>query len=116
MIIQGNANNLVTTSHNRTLYQPQFSAAAQPLASQNQSQAQVQKESFARRFDSVTISGERGSPASQLQELKSRLVQEVRASRPAESVEAVRDDLRNGVYNIDARAIARKMLLLGDEL
>ena len=77
---------------------------------QTHSIAPAQKGDFARRFDSVTISGDNGV-GSFAMELKSRVTQEVRTATSSETVAAIREQVQNGTYQIDAREIARKMLL-----
>ena len=112
MVIQGNANISLAAGLTRAAAVPQVSPpAAGGVAAQNQ--PQVQRENLARRFDSVTISAGRGS--SQFQEVKSRLLQEVRTSQPAESVDSLREQFRSGQYTPDPRGIAAKMLLMGEE-
>lgn len=72
--------------------------------------AQTQKTfSFARRFDSVTIS-EENSP---ILEARSRLSNEVRTATSSASVAALREEIRQGTYPLDSRAIAQNMLLWG---
>ena len=110
MVIQGNANiSSLTGSLARQAVQPQSAPAVHPSAGQPQRETNI-----SRRFDSVTISAERVNAAARLQELRNRLIQEVRANQPAESVEAVREQLQSGTYEVDPKAIAGKMLLFGD--
>ena len=70
----------------------------------------AQREDFARRFDSVTIT--EGSSAAR--DLKSRLSQEVRTATSTDMVSALRQQIRSGTYQSDPREIARKMLLMGE--
>ena len=81
-------------------YQPSQSTAAQ-----------TQKSALARRFDSVTISGENSRTFAM--EARSLLANEVRASSPG-SVSAIREEIRQGAYRPDSMEIARKMLLFGE--
>ena len=70
----------------------------------------AQREDFARRFDSVTIS----ESSSAALDLKSRLSQEVRTATSTDMVSALRQQIQNGTYQSDPREIARKMLLMGE--
>ena len=72
----------------------------------------VQKEDLSRRFDSVTISTESGRGAFEL-ELRVRLSQEVRTATSSGMIAELREQVRSGAYQVDAKEIARKMLLLG---
>lgn len=87
---------------------PQLSYSAVP--------AQTQKVELARRFDSVSISGEaeKSKFAGLENELKTKLSQEIRSSEGLETVQALREQVQQGVYRIDPGAIARKMLLMGE--
>lgn len=77
------------------------------------SAAQTQKtSSFARRFDSVTIS-EENSPVFAM-EARRRLSSEVYSAASSASVSALREEVRLGTYRPDSVAIARNMLLLGE--
>ena len=106
MVIQGNAGITATQGLVRT-YQPQTYTAPQ-----------TQKEDFARRFDSVTLSTnmESGLPGAPELELKSRLNQEIRAAAitPSETITSLREQIRNGTYRPDPSETARKMLLMGE--
>ena len=96
--------------------------AAQGLVRAYQTQAysapQAQKEDFARRFDSVTLSvgAESGMAGAPELELKSRLTQEIRASgvTPSETIASLREQIRNGTYRPDPMETAKKMLLMGE--
>ena len=82
-------------------YQPQ-QAAAQP-----------QKPALARRFDSVTISGENSRTFAA--EARRALSNEIRSAAPSVSVSALREEIRGGAYQTDSMEIARKMLLFGED-
>ena len=73
--------------------------------------AKLQKGEANRRFDSVTLS-EGGIRGSFEMELRGRLSQEVRTATSSGPVAALREQVKNGTYQIDAREIAKKMLLL----
>ena len=73
--------------------------------------AQTQKPSLARRFDSVTISGENSRVFAM--QARSQLVNEVRANSSG-SLSAIREEIRQGAYQPDSMEIARKMLLFGE--
>ena len=83
-------------------YQPPQTNAAQPQ----------KPASYSRRFDSVTISGESGRAFAM--EARSRLSNEVRTATSTASVAALREEIQQGTYPLDSRAIARNMLLWGD--
>ena len=84
----------------RTYQQPQ-TVAAQP-----------QKPSFARRFDSVTISEENSQVFAK--EAHSRLAREVRTATSSGSVSALREEIQRGNYHPDSMEIARNILLFGE--
>lgn len=74
--------------------------------------AQSQKPALARRFDSVTISGENSRGFAM--EARSQLVNEVRTATSSGILPALRDEIRQGSYHPDSVEIARKMLLFGE--
>ncbi|MBE7005196.1 MAG: flagellar biosynthesis anti-sigma factor FlgM [Ruminococcaceae bacterium] len=91
-------------------------SAAETAARAYQAQsgaAKLQRNESNRRFDSVTLS-EDGVRGSFEMELRSKLSQEVRTATSSGQVAALREQVRNGTYQVDAREIARKMLLLGE--
>ena len=110
MVIPGGAGISAASGLSR-VYQPQ---------SQNQtfSAPQTQREDFARRFDSVSISTptEGGPMSPQGLELRGKLVQELRASSitSSDAVLTLREQILNGTYRIDPHEIAKKMLLMGE--
>lgn len=61
-------------------------------------------------FDTVTI----GSDGSFRQSLLSKISQEVRTATTTGTVNALREQVQAGTYQVDAGAIARKMLFLGE--
>ena len=93
------------------------SEVARPYASQTYNVSPAQKGELARRFDSVTISGDGNGRSSFALELKSRLSREVRVATPSGSIAAsLRNEVQSGAYQPDPAAIARKMLLLGEAM
>ncbi len=62
------------------------------------------------KFDTVTI----GSDGSFRQTLLSKISQEVRTATTTGTVNALRQQVQAGTYQVDAGAIARKMLFLGE--
>lgn len=83
-------------------YQPPQTAAAQ-----------IQKPSFTRRFDSVTISGENSQTFAA--QARMQLVNDVRTANASSTVSAIREEIRNGTFQPDSMEIARKLLLLGED-
>lgn len=77
------------------------------------SAAQTQKSSFARRFDSVTISGENSRVFAA--QARNQLAGEIRSADASDSVSALREEIRRGTYRPDSMEIARKMLLFGED-
>ena len=74
---------------------------------------QTQKPALARRFDSVTISGENSRMFAM--EARRALSNEIRSASFSGSVSALREEVREGTYQPDSMEIARKMLLFGEE-
>lgn len=64
------------------------------------------------RFDSVTLSGERGSFAAQL---TGRLSQEVRACTTPGRITCLKEQVEAGEYQPDPVSIARRMLLMPED-
>lgn len=94
-------------------------ALAKPVELQRAYQApqapavQNQKPSLARRFDSVTISGENSRLFAA--NARSQLAGEIRSAGASGSVPALREEIRRGAYQPDSMEIARKMLLFGED-
>ena len=65
-----------------------------------------------RRFDSITLSSGDGVRSSFEMELRGRISQEVRTATSSGQIAALREQVQNGTYQVDARAIAQKMLLM----
>lgn len=76
------------------------------------SAAKTGKGEFARRFDSFSIS-ENSTADTYALDLKSKLTQEVRTATSSEQIAAIREQIQSGSYQVDAREIAKKMLLMG---
>jgi len=75
--------------------------------------SRTRKSAAVRRFDSITIS--QGGVSFE-KELRSRLTREVRtASASSETVGELRRQVQEGTYHPDPMAIARKMVLLGED-
>ena len=64
------------------------------------------------KFDSVTLSA--SGQDNRFMGLVSKLSQEVRTATTTGTVNALREQVQAGTYKVDAGAIARKMLLLGE--
>jgi negative regulator of flagellin synthesis FlgM len=65
-----------------------------------------------RRFDSITLSGESKRSSFEM-ELRGKISQEVRTATTSGQVAALREQVQSGTYQVDAREIAKKMLLMG---
>ena len=76
----------------------------------NRVQAGKPEPKLEQNFDTVTI----GSGGSFRQTLLSQISQEVRTATTTGTVNALREQVQAGTYKVDAGAIARKMLLLGE--
>ena len=85
------------------IYQAQASGVAKPG-----------KTGASRRFDSITLSGGDGTRSSFEMELRGRISQEVRTATSSGQIAALREQVQNGTYQVDAREIAKKMLLVGE--
>ena len=88
--------------------------AARVYQSQNGGAARLQKGDAGRRFDSVTLSGGDGARSGFEMELRSRIAREVRTAASSGRVAALREQVQSGSYKVDARALAKKMLLFGE--
>lgn len=77
----------------------------------------AEKSEFARRFDSVTISGAGENAALEGigAALKRELAQEIRAAASPDNIAALRELVQRGEYRPDAGEIAKQMLLLEEE-
>ena len=75
--------------------------------------AQTQKPSLTRRFDSVTISGENSRTFAA--QARRTLANEVRSAAASAVSPALREEIRQGTYQPDSMAIARNILLFGEE-
>ena len=65
------------------------------------------------KFDKITLSA-RGNEDPRKLELQSKLSQEVRTATTTGTLASLRDQVQAGEYQIDARSIAKKLLLLGE--
>lgn len=65
------------------------------------------------KFDKVTLSARENSDPQRM-ELQSKLSQEVRTATTTGTLNALREQVRSGQYQVDANSIAKKMLLLGE--
>ena len=79
---------------------------------QNGGAKKVQRGGNDRRFDSVTLSKGDGTRSSCEMELRGKISNEVRTATTSGQVAALREQVRNGTYQVDARETARKMLLM----
>ncbi len=86
-------------------------AAARTYQSQNSAAARTKESGTSRRFDSVMLTGAGGARSSFEMELRSRISHEVRTATTSGQVAALREQVQRGEYKIDAREIAKKMLL-----
>ena len=74
--------------------------------------AKLQRGGNERRFDSITLSGESKRSSFEM-ELRGKISQEVRTATTSGQVAALREQVQSGTYQVDAREIAKKMLLMG---
>ena len=88
-------------------------AAARVYQGQMGGTAKLQSGGVSRRFDSITLSGD-GTRSSFEMELRGKISQEVRTATSSGQVAALREQVQNGTYQLDAREIAKKMLLMGE--
>lgn len=75
--------------------------------------AKTQRGGASRRFDSITLS-DGSTRGSYEMELRGKISQEVRTATSSGQIAALREQVQNGTYQVDAREIAKKMLLLGE--
>lgn len=76
--------------------------------------AAVRPEQSASRFDQFTSSGESGRSSFEM-ELRGRIFHDVRTATSSGMVSSLREELRSGAYQVDAGAVARKMLLMEED-
>lgn len=88
-------------------------AASRLYQSQSGGAARVQRGDVNRRFDSIMLSGTDNKRGSFEMELRGKLSQEVRTATSSGRVAALREQVQSGTYQVDAREIAKKMLLMG---
>ena len=86
--------------------------AARVYQGQQGGTAKVQRGSVNRRFDSITLTGGDGKRSSYEMELRGKISQEVRTATSSGQIAALREQVQNGTYQVDARETARKMLLM----
>ena len=67
----------------------------------------------AEKFDQVTLSSREGEDPVKM-ELQGKLSQEVRTATTTGTLNALRQEVQSGQYQVDARSIAKKLLLLGE--
>lgn len=67
----------------------------------------------AEKFDQVTLSAHEGEDPIKM-ELQSKLYQEVRTATTTGALSSLRQQVQSGQYQVDARSIAKKLLLLGE--
>ena len=87
-------------------------AAARVYQGQQGGIAKTQRGSIDRRFDSITLSGGDGKRSSFEMELRGKISREVRTATSSGQIAALREQVQNGTYQVDARGTARKMLLM----
>ena len=88
-------------------------AAARVYQGQAGGTAKLQRGGTERRFDSIMLSGE-GRRSSFEMELRGKISQEVRTATSSGQVAALREQVQSGNYHVDARELAKKMLLIGE--
>lgn len=89
-------------------------AAARIYQNQNGNAAKTQRGGMERRFDSVMLSGGDGKRSSFEMELRGKIAREVRTATSSGQVAALREQVQSGSYQVDARELAKKMLLMGE--
>ncbi|MCI9543648.1 flagellar biosynthesis anti-sigma factor FlgM [Acutalibacter muris] len=67
----------------------------------------------AEKFDQVTLSTREGEDPMKM-ELQGKLSQEVRTATTTGTLNALRQEVQSGRYQVDARSIAKKLLLMGE--
>ena len=87
-------------------------AAARAYQGQSAGAAKLQRGGASRRFDSIMLSGGNGTRSTFEMELRGKISQEVRTATSSGQVAALREQVQNGTYQVDARETARKMLLM----
>ena len=87
-------------------------AAGRVYQGQNGGAKKAQRSGSDRRFDSIMISKRDGARSSYEMELRGRISNEVRTATTSGQVAALREQVQNGTYQVDARETARKMLLM----
>ena len=90
-----------------------MSEAARVYQSQAGGAAKLQKGSAPNRFDSIMLSRSGGTRSAYEMELRSSISRDVRTATSVGQVAQLREQVRSGTYEVDAREIAKKMLLLG---
>lgn len=80
---------------------------------QHTAPVQEQQGAAQEKFDQVTLSA-RDDGDSYRMKLQSKLSQEVRTATTTGTLASLRDQVQNGEYKIDARSIAKRLLLLGE--
>lgn len=107
MIIQGGAN----------VGAPGAGGVKRTYGSTAAGKAKAEKSEFARRFDSVMISGAGENAALEGigAALKSELTAEMRAAAGPENIAALKELVQRGEYRPDAGEIAKRMLLIGED-
>ena len=88
--------------------------AARVYQAQAGGAAKSRRSGAGRRFDSITLSGGDGTRGSFEMELRGRISQEVRTATSFGQIAALREQVQNGTYEVDTRALAQKMLLVGE--
>ena len=86
--------------------------AARVYQGQQGGAAKTQRGGVDRRFDSITLSGAGGARSSFEMELRGKISQEVRTATSSGQIAALREQVQNGTYKVDARETSRKMLLV----
>ena len=86
--------------------------AARVYQAQAGGAAKLQRGGASRRFDSITLSGGDGARSSFEMELRGRISQEIRTATSSGQIAALREQVQSGNYQVDPRAIAKKMLLM----
>ncbi len=88
--------------------------AARTYPGQTGGAVKTQRSDVSRRFDSVTLSGGDGKRSAFEMELRGKISQEVRTATSSGQVAALREQVQSGNYHVDARELAKKMLLIGE--
>ena len=88
--------------------------AARVYQAQAGGAAKLQRGGASRRFDSITLSNSDAAHSSFEMELRGKLSREVRTATSSGQIAALREQVQNGTYQVDAHEIAKKMLLMGE--